>query len=667
MADYDFEAWAQSRVASSKPNPNQQAAASMRSVGIGGLGGKATTSSAQRIQDSFREMRENSRTSGSTNKSYFGDINTAGLGSPLSLKETEKKDDRNLDQKIYDGMKAFGARLFPPRKESTSDYVLDVYETSPMFRIPTVPEVTELGIEKSFEQRLQEMFSSQGQNVYTPEIEGTGSNDEVPATTDYQNLMRNRINSILKDVIAPNSKEYEIQKGDTLSDISLREGVNIDDLAKVNEIENPNMILAGGTLIIPEAQEMEKAKEYVLRVTTRGDENLVDETDPERQFYQSGVPMDQRIFEPESPYLDNQPQEKEGLMSTEKSYFADINTNPITGTDESYFGDITGQGIMSPPTTLTAEQRTAMSDTGSDVMGTKLHKITNARGNYSQTALTNAIDKGVRDETKRALLKGASQTEIGEAEPRDEGRWSRGNINGLSRGRLAVGDKFEGRELTANDPMVGQFKHAWRRRMIRDGVMAEDGTLINYSGTNVFNSVYSNRNGNGDYASGDGDTYRGRGLIQITGRGTYQAVDDILKRDGINIDLVDNPNLANDTRYALPVAMAYLEYAGLDDEAAANSSAKDLNNKVNPREDAGVAERRWNNVVSNLSGDEATRMENRNEYAAQRTVGLRGGNVDGAVGNQTRPRLRAWLNERNITIPENATDMDLVVLVNENS
>ena len=337
MADYDFEAWAQSRVASSKPNPNQQAAASMRSAGIGGLGGKATTSSAQRIQDSFREMRENSRTSGSTNKSYFGDINTAGLGSPLSLKEAEKKDDRNLDQKIYDGMKAFGARLFPPRKESTSDYVLDVYETSPMFRIPTVPEVTEMGIEKSFEQKMQEMFSSQGQNVYTPEIEGTGSNDEVPATTDYQNLMRNRINSILKDVIAPNSKEYEIQKGDTLSDISLREGVSIDDLAKVNEIENPNMILAGGTLIIPEAQEMEKAKEYVLRVTTRGDENLV--PDPERQFYQSGVPMDQRIFEPEAAsYLDNQPQEREGLMSTD----------PITGFEGMGPDPSTGQGIMSP-------------------------------------------------------------------------------------------------------------------------------------------------------------------------------------------------------------------------------------------------------------------------------------------------------------------------------
>ena len=316
MADYDFEAWAQSRVASSKPNPNQQAATSMRSVGIGGLGGRTTTSAAQRIQDQFSMFRDDDR--GST-YDFVPQTVTSGLGTPLSFVEKEKKDDRNLDQKIYDGMKAFGARLFPPKKESTSDYVLDVYETSPMFRIPTVPEVTELGIEKSFEQKMQEMFSGQGQNVYTPEIEGTGSYDEVPAPSTNKNLMRNRINNILKDIIAPNSKEYEIQKGDTLSDISLREGVSVDDLAQVNEIENPNLILEGGTLIIPPVQEMEKAKEYVLRVTTRGDEITdtqaalrkglgskkdmsgiqVASADPDFKFYQSQVPMDQRIFEPE--------------------------------------------------------------------------------------------------------------------------------------------------------------------------------------------------------------------------------------------------------------------------------------------------------------------------------------------------------------------------------
>ena len=53
----------------------------------------------------------------------------------------------------------------------------------------------------------------------------------------------------------------------------------------------------------------------------------------------------------------------------------------------------------------------------------------------------------------------------------------------------------------------------------------------------IANRVYANRMGNGDEASGDGWKYRGRGLIQLTGKANYQKFSDF-----IGIDAVNNPD-----------------------------------------------------------------------------------------------------------------------------
>lgn len=75
----------------------------------------------------------------------------------------------------------------------------------------------------------------------------------------------------------------------------------------------------------------------------------------------------------------------------------------------------------------------------------------------------------------------------------------------------------------------------------------------------IGNRAYANRNGNGDVASGDGYKYRGKGYIQLTGKGNYQAVQDEIdaKYPESGVDIIANEDDILTPKGGMVSAMAY--------------------------------------------------------------------------------------------------------------
>lgn len=75
----------------------------------------------------------------------------------------------------------------------------------------------------------------------------------------------------------------------------------------------------------------------------------------------------------------------------------------------------------------------------------------------------------------------------------------------------------------------------------------------------IANRVYANRMGNGSESGGDGWKYRGRGLIQLTGKNNYQAFAKWMDDDNI----VDSPDLVA-SEYAVHSAVFFWDRNNLN-------------------------------------------------------------------------------------------------------
>jgi putative chitinase len=94
----------------------------------------------------------------------------------------------------------------------------------------------------------------------------------------------------------------------------------------------------------------------------------------------------------------------------------------------------------------------------------------------------------------------------------------------------------------------------------------------------IANRVYGNRMGNGDEDSGDGYKYRGRGIVQITGKNNYSKCSIALFEDESN--LLEDPDLLLEPHYAMHSACWFWNASRLN-ALADSGDIKTMTKRIN--------------------------------------------------------------------------------------
>lgn len=120
----------------------------------------------------------------------------------------------------------------------------------------------------------------------------------------------------------------------------------------------------------------------------------------------------------------------------------------------------------------------------------------------------------------------------------------------------------------------------------RDRLWSEESKFV-MNAEALLNFVYSSRMGNGDESSGDGYKYRGRGIIQLTGKDTYRRYTEIHNRanpDDLR-NFVEEPDLITSSlQYGIESAFVYWDMANANKLADADDTvalSKAINGGMN--------------------------------------------------------------------------------------
>ena len=143
------------------------------------------------------------------------------------------------------------------------------------------------------------------------------------------------------------------------------------------------------------------------------------------------------------------------------------------------------------------------------------------------------------------------------------------------------------------DRALQVFVEPYRRE---DGTLSEkfqtrkdrlDALPSDASSDEIFDIVYGGRMGNTE--PNDGSRYKGRGLIQITGKDNYRRIGDM-----IGVDLVGNPELLEtDRNVMLKATLAYLDDKGFNTNDISEDSLRRL---IGHAGGAAAGRTRWQNA-----------------------------------------------------------------------
>ena len=317
--------------------------------------------------------------------------------------------------------------------------------------------------------------------------------------------------------------------------------------------------------------------------------------------------------------------------------------------------DDIGDGLMSP--TYDADRMkdiNTTADTGNTIIASSYLKDNSIAENgvFSQDALETAVSNTTDNTTFNAMLLGNIAKETGGAGPVTEiGSRTKGK-DGNAPEIIARRAAFIALDSNPNftNPNTGSSSgdRAVKDAMIFDVWYDDDHRP---AGLKL-----------GNTQPGDGSLFKGRGLLQITGRENYKKVQAQLAKSGIEVDFMTSPELINDPKYSLPAAIAFLELKGINKNNINELGPYKMSRLINAGEGSTEALSRWSEITGVLTGTDAQNATDANEKTAQTKAGTP---VDGNIGPASVRAFKAYLVAQGITIPKGASKYDLVRLVNQ--